>query len=74
MTPKTGERPTKFRNERRKRFLSPGRGDTTPAQALAEAAQKYDGAPRKPLNGVKESRRELERRLNWLRNKAAVAA
>lgn len=40
------------------------------------ASRKYDTPRRecpKPANGVKESRRELERRLNWLRERIAEA-
>lgn len=41
-------------------------------EAFEAAVSKYDGALKtKPANGAKESRRELERRLNWLRERTA---
>lgn len=69
--------PKKFRNSppRRKVRLGDEFEQNTPRGAFALAVAKYDGEVRtKPAGGVKESRRELERRLNWLRNRIAETA
>lgn len=70
-------KPKKFRNAKPRRLVMVGDEfeQSTPRGAFALAVAKYDGAVRtKPASGVKESRRELERRLNWLRNRIAEAA
>ena len=67
-------RPTKYRNNppRRRARVGDEFLQNTAHGAFVLAVAKYDGAVKtKPANGVKESRRELEHRLNWLRERIA---
>lgn len=69
-------KPKKFQLRPQRFIRQPGAPNTTADMALLDAIAKYDtpGADQpKPCNGVGETRRELEKRLNWLRAKAAAA-
>jgi hypothetical protein len=68
-------KPRKFRQGEPRVRLARDWDDDQHTGALRLAALKYDGAIKpKPANGVRESRRELERRLNWLRERVAAEA
>ena len=70
--------PTKYANAKRRHWRRPGNQEAAPAErygsALTHASKKYDlPRPLKPrsCDGTRESRRQLEQRMNWLRNRAA---
>lgn len=69
-------RPTKYRVSPPRRRMAWGNTDLdTRAGAFVLASLKYDGAIKvKPANGVRETRRELAARLNWLRERMAEEA